>query len=83
VLSGWPLRQRGRSAQALPVVGALGGPAVNNAFMEHFQDVALGRFTVRRLERTYGKERIRTAYDLIAAKVGHASFIRWNAGRAS
>jgi len=55
------------AAQALPVVGALGGAAVNYAFIEHFQDVARGHFTVRRLERTYGKERIRSEYDLIAA----------------
>jgi xanthine/CO dehydrogenase XdhC/CoxF family maturation factor len=55
------------AAQALPVVGALGGAAVNYAFIEHFQDVARGHFTVRRLERIYGKERIRAEYDLIAA----------------
>jgi hypothetical protein len=53
------------AAQALPVVGALGGAAVNYAFMEHFQDVARGHFTVRRLERIYGKERIRAEYDLL------------------
>jgi hypothetical protein len=44
------------AAQALPVVGALGGAAVNYAFIEHFQDVAQGHFTVRRLERVYGKD---------------------------
>jgi EcsC protein family len=54
------------AAQALPVVGALGGAAVNYAFIEHFQDVARGHFTVRRLERLYGKEKIRSEYDLIA-----------------
>src|ERR1700761_1267641 len=54
------------AAQALPVVGALGGAAVNYAFIEHFQDVARGHFTVRRLERHYGRERIRAEYDLIA-----------------
>ena len=54
------------AAQALPVVGALGGAAVNYAFIEHFQDVARGHFTVRRLERHYGRERIRSEYDLIA-----------------
>ena len=43
------------AAQALPVVGALGGAAVNYAFIEHFQEVARGHFTVRRLERVYGK----------------------------
>jgi hypothetical protein len=54
------------AAQALPVVGALGGAAVNYAFIEHFQEVARGHFTVRRLERLYGKDKIRTEYDQIA-----------------
>jgi EcsC protein family len=53
------------AAQALPMIGALGGGAVNYVFMEHFQDVARGHFTVRRLERTYGKELVRTEYDRI------------------
>ena len=43
------------AAQTLPVVGALGGGAVNYAFIEHFQEVALGHFTVRRLERVTAK----------------------------
>lgn len=53
------------AAQALPVVGALGGAAVNYAFIDHFQDVARGHFTVRRLERTHGKEMVRAAYERI------------------
>jgi hypothetical protein len=56
------------AAQALPVVGAVGGAAVNYAFIEHFQDVARGHFTVRRLERLYGKQKIRSEYDLIASE---------------
>jgi hypothetical protein len=54
------------AAQALPVVGALGGAAVNYAFIEHFQDVARGHFSVRWLERLYGKDKIRAEYDQIA-----------------
>jgi len=54
------------AAQAIPVVGALGGAAVNYAFIEHFQDVARGHFTVRRLERTYGEELVRTEYERFA-----------------
>jgi hypothetical protein len=57
------------AAQALPIVGAVGGAAVNYAFIEHFQDVARGHFTVRRLERLYGKERIRSEYDAIAQQL--------------
>jgi hypothetical protein len=54
------------AAQALPVVGALGGAAVNYAFIEHFQEVARGHFTVRRLERVYGKSVVRTEYERLA-----------------
>ncbi len=54
------------AAQAFPVVGALGGAAVNYAFIEHFQEVARGHFTVRRLERTYGKELVRQEYTRLA-----------------
>ena len=54
------------AAQALPIFGALGGAAVNYAFIEHFQDVARGHFTVRRLERVYGNDIVRTEYERIA-----------------
>ncbi len=54
------------AAQAVPVVGALGGAAVNYAFIEHFQEVARGHFTVRRLERVYGKNLVRTEYERLA-----------------
>jgi hypothetical protein len=53
------------AAQALPVVGALGGAVVNTAFMDHYQDIAHAHFTVRRLERTYGRETVRSAYEQI------------------
>ena len=54
------------AAQAIPIVGALGGAAVNYAFVAHFQDVARGHFTVRRLERRYGKDRVRREYERLA-----------------
>ena len=44
------------AAQALPLVGALGGASVNYLFVEHFQETVQGHFTVRRLERAYGKD---------------------------
>src|SRR5690606_4556059 len=49
-------------AQAVPVVGALGGATVNTLFITHFQDMGRGHFTVRRLERQYGEEIVREAY---------------------
>ncbi len=55
-------------AQAIPVIGALGGAAVNYAFIEHFQDVARGHFIVRRLERSYGKDLVRAEYERLRAE---------------
>jgi hypothetical protein len=55
------------AAQTLPIVGALGGAAVNYAFVDHFQDVARGHFAIRRLERTYGKEIVRAQYERMRA----------------
>lgn len=50
-------------AQAAMLAGAIGGATVNLAFVEHFQRVAEGHFAVRRLERTYGAEAVRDAYE--------------------
>ncbi len=55
------------AAQAVPVIGALGGALVNTAFMDHYQDIAHAHFTIRRLERTYGKATVRAAYEEIRA----------------
>lgn len=49
-------------AQAVPVIGAIGGGAINALFIDHFQDMGRGHFTVRRLERSYGTEAVREAY---------------------
>lgn len=53
------------AAQAVPVIGALGGAAINLLFVDHFQDMARGHFIVRRLERVHGKEAVRIAYESI------------------
>ena len=50
------------AAQGAPVVGALGGAAINLVFASHFQSLARGHFTVRRLERTYGADIVRQDY---------------------
>lgn len=50
------------AAQAVPLIGAFGGAAINTAFMNHFQAMARAHFTVRRLERRYGETTIRNAY---------------------
>lgn len=56
--------------QAVPIVGAIGGAAVNAAFVDHFQTLARGHFTVRRLERTYGKATVRREYERIRSSEG-------------
>jgi hypothetical protein len=56
------------AAGALPVVGAVGGATINIIFMNHFQQIAQGHFTVRRLEREYGVETVRVHYAEIAAR---------------
>ena len=58
------------AAQAVAVVGAVGGAAVNLAFIEHFQDVARGHFTVRRLERIYGVDVVHAEYARLKAGTG-------------
>lgn len=54
------------AAKAVPVVGAAGGAMINVLFMNHFQDMARGHFIVKRLERRYGTELVRMAYESIA-----------------
>jgi hypothetical protein len=50
---------------ALPLIGALGGATVNVLFIDHFQRVAEGHFEMRRLERKYGAQKIKAAFDAV------------------
>jgi hypothetical protein len=78
------------AAQAAVVTGAFGGAALNLAFAEHFQDLARGHFTVRRLERIYGTDPVRIEYERLCAQLATASpsrlplarrrFISWKRG---
>lgn len=52
-------------AESLPAVGAITGSTLNLIFIHHFQRMALGHFVVRRLERSYGHDAVRTAYEAI------------------
>ena len=53
------------AAQAVPAIGAAGGAIINTLFIDHFQDMALGHFIVRRLERKYGKEVVQATYKTV------------------
>jgi hypothetical protein len=59
------------AAQTVPLVGGVGGASVNLLFTAHFQRVALGHFTVRRLERKHGRESVEAAYDQMRDQLHH------------
>jgi hypothetical protein len=59
------------AAQAAPLIGAISGAAINVAFTEHFQSLARGHFTVRRLERAYGPALVREEYQRLARDAGY------------
>ena len=54
------------AAQAVPIVGAIGGGLINALFMDHFQNTAEAHFSIRKLERVYGTEVIRQEYERLA-----------------
>ena len=58
------------AAQLVPLIGAVGGAAVNTLFIDHFQSVARGHFVVRRLERQYGAAAVREKYRELVAQLG-------------
>lgn len=50
------------AAKSIPALGAVLGAAANTVFIGHFQQVAHGHFTVRRLEQHYGATAVEAAY---------------------
>ncbi|WP_118180883.1 EcsC family protein [Paraburkholderia phosphatilytica] len=53
------------AAKSIPAIGAVLGAMVNTVFIDHFQQVAHGHFTVRRLERLYGGDAVKRAYQAL------------------
>jgi hypothetical protein len=53
------------AAKSIPAIGAVLGAMVNTVFIDHFQQVAHGHFTVRRLERQYGQQTIEAVYQTL------------------
>jgi hypothetical protein len=60
------------AAGAIPVVGAIGGAAVNLAFMTHFQKLAGAHFVIRKLERKYGQPEVLRMYEAYAEMLRRA-----------
>lgn len=56
-------------AQAVPVLGAAGGASINLAFLHHFQQMAQAHFAIRGLERRYGEEAVKVAYETINTRL--------------
>ncbi len=56
------------AAEAFPIIGAVGGAAINLLFINHFQSMARGHFMVRGLERRWGEEAVKKEYERIADK---------------
>jgi hypothetical protein len=50
-------------AQAIPLVGAVGGASVNVMFAQHFNAIARYHFGLRHLGRTRGEEAVRSIYE--------------------
>ena len=51
------------AAMAIPIIGAIGGGGINLMFIDHFQTMSRGHFVVRRLDRKYGPELVRSTYE--------------------
>ncbi|NMG67673.1 EcsC family protein [Azoarcus indigens] len=50
------------ASMLIPGLGAAAGATVNLLFMQHFQAMSEGHFTLRRLERKYGADVVKAAY---------------------
>jgi hypothetical protein len=51
------------AAEAIPFIGALTGAAINLIFINHFNRMAEGHFTIKRLESIYGFDIVKDQYD--------------------
>ncbi|KQR84721.1 peptidase [Burkholderia sp. Leaf177] len=58
------------AAKSIPAIGAVLGALVNTVFIDHFQQMAHGHFTVRRLERQYGQLAVERAFQTIDISSG-------------
>jgi hypothetical protein len=57
------------ASQLIPAAGAAGGALINVLFIRHFQEMARYHFTIRRLERKYGRNMVEQAYQRYAGMV--------------
>lgn len=55
------------AAQAVPVIGAVTGAALNAAFLNYYREVAAIRFALLRLAETHGAEQVAEAFRIATA----------------
>lgn len=53
------------AAQAVPIVGAIAGAAINHAFAGYYQKMAHVQFRLRRLEAAHGIEQVRACFERV------------------
>jgi hypothetical protein len=63
------------AAQAVPLAGAVAAVALNTAFLEHYRRLGRAHFTIRRLERSHGRERVRAAAGIVENPDADAPFV--------
>lgn len=56
------------ASQIVPVVGAATGATINSLFVDYYQDMALGHFTIKRLEKKYGFDHVRDEFEKLIKK---------------
>ncbi|WP_309385942.1 EcsC family protein [Cerasicoccus frondis] len=56
------------AAVMVPAIGAVGGAIVNTYFTGYYQEMALGHFIMRRLERKFSQELVQAEYLKLGAK---------------
>jgi len=63
------------AAGAVPGAGGVAASVLNAAFLSHYRRLARAHFTIRRLERVYGREVVRAASGAAANPVGDELFM--------
>lgn len=53
------------AVQAVPVIGAVTGATINTLFTDFYQNIARGHFIIKRLEKKYGYDHIKSEYKMI------------------
>ena len=53
------------AAQAVPIIGAVAGAAINHAFAGYYQKMAHVQFRLRKLEAVHGMEQVRACFERV------------------